>query len=183
MVEYHPAAFASIHAGGILLVFLFDFTSFGVILLLGGSEFSTLEVEIYLQSVKISTCLWLLAFPHSTYIHTDLFHSLHAHHFPFSRPNRATLLRKAISANQNPSREKFFVTVAIFLLSSFFHPAFALPPHPFPHPPRSGPWSTRRSPDMDSPPITTRNFSSIAADRYFMSRQFKPRSIHLDTPA
>ena len=36
-----------------LLVFLFDFTSFGVILLLGGSQFSTLEVEIYLQSVKL----------------------------------------------------------------------------------------------------------------------------------
>jgi thiamine transport system permease protein len=35
-----------------LLVFLFDFTSFGVILLLGGSQFATLEVEIYFQSVK-----------------------------------------------------------------------------------------------------------------------------------
>jgi thiamine transport system permease protein len=35
-----------------LLVFLFDFTSFGVILLLGGSHFSTLEVEIYIQAVK-----------------------------------------------------------------------------------------------------------------------------------
>ena len=35
-----------------LLVFLFDFTSFGVILLLGGSQFSTLEVEIYTQAVK-----------------------------------------------------------------------------------------------------------------------------------
>jgi thiamine transport system permease protein len=35
-----------------LLVFLFDFTSFGVILLLGGSQFSTLEVEIYVQAVK-----------------------------------------------------------------------------------------------------------------------------------
>ena len=34
-----------------LLVFLFDFTSFGVILLLGGSQFSTLEVEIYIQAV------------------------------------------------------------------------------------------------------------------------------------
>lgn len=35
-----------------LLVFLFDFTSFGVILLLGGSYFSTLEVEIYIQAVR-----------------------------------------------------------------------------------------------------------------------------------
>ncbi|MBK9926114.1 MAG: iron ABC transporter permease [Anaerolineales bacterium] len=36
-----------------LLVFLFDFTSFGVILLLGGSQFSTLEVEIYMQAVRL----------------------------------------------------------------------------------------------------------------------------------
>jgi thiamine transport system permease protein len=35
-----------------LLVFLFDFTSFGVILLLGGSKFATLEVEIYTQATR-----------------------------------------------------------------------------------------------------------------------------------
>ncbi len=36
-----------------LLVFIFDFTSFGVVLLLGGSRFSTLEVEIYKQAVHL----------------------------------------------------------------------------------------------------------------------------------
>lgn len=36
-----------------LLVFLFDFTSFGVILLLGGPHFATLEVEIYYQAVSL----------------------------------------------------------------------------------------------------------------------------------
>lgn len=36
-----------------LLVFLFDFTSFGVILLMGGPRFSTLEVEIYLQALQM----------------------------------------------------------------------------------------------------------------------------------
>ena len=35
-----------------LLVFLFDFTSFGVILLLGGPQFRTLEVEIYIQAMQ-----------------------------------------------------------------------------------------------------------------------------------
>jgi thiamine transport system permease protein len=35
-----------------LLVFIFDFTSFGVILLLGGPGFSTLEVEIYKQATQ-----------------------------------------------------------------------------------------------------------------------------------
>ena len=36
-----------------VLVFIFDFTSFGVILLLGGPGFSTLEVEIYKQAIQI----------------------------------------------------------------------------------------------------------------------------------
>ncbi|MBI5349533.1 MAG: iron ABC transporter permease, partial [Chloroflexi bacterium] len=33
-----------------LLVFIFDFTSFGVILILGGARFATLEVEVYRQT-------------------------------------------------------------------------------------------------------------------------------------
>ncbi|MEJ5313514.1 MULTISPECIES: iron ABC transporter permease [Anaerolinea] len=39
-------------AGATLLVFLFDFTSFGVVLLLGGPRFATLEVEIYIQTMQ-----------------------------------------------------------------------------------------------------------------------------------
>ena len=37
----------------ILLVFLFDFTSYGVILMLGGARLATLEVEIYIQAVNL----------------------------------------------------------------------------------------------------------------------------------
>ncbi len=36
-----------------LLVFIFDFTSFGVILILGGPKFSTIEVEIYYQAISL----------------------------------------------------------------------------------------------------------------------------------
>jgi thiamine transport system permease protein len=36
-----------------LLVFIFDFTSFGVVLLLGGPRFATLEVEIYIQALQM----------------------------------------------------------------------------------------------------------------------------------
>ena len=36
-----------------LLVFLFDFTSFGVVLLLGGPRYATLEVEIYIQALQM----------------------------------------------------------------------------------------------------------------------------------
>ncbi len=37
-------------AAAAVLVFLFDFTSFGVVLMLGGPQFATLEVEIYTQA-------------------------------------------------------------------------------------------------------------------------------------
>lgn len=37
----------------LLLVFMFDFTSFGVILLLGGPRFATIEVEIYIQALQM----------------------------------------------------------------------------------------------------------------------------------
>ena len=40
-------------AAASLLVFIFDFTSFGVILILGGPRFSTLEVEIYYQTISL----------------------------------------------------------------------------------------------------------------------------------
>ncbi len=36
-----------------LLIFIFDFTSFGVILVLGGPRYATLEVEIYYQTVGL----------------------------------------------------------------------------------------------------------------------------------
>ena len=39
--------------GAAVLVFLFNFTSFGVILLLGGPRFATLEVEIYIQALQM----------------------------------------------------------------------------------------------------------------------------------
>ena len=47
-----PLLLPSVTAAG-LLVFLFCFTSFGVILILGGARFSTLEVEIYRQAVNL----------------------------------------------------------------------------------------------------------------------------------
>ncbi len=47
-----PMLFPAIIAAA-LLVFIFDFTSFGVILLLGGPHFATLEVEIYYQTISL----------------------------------------------------------------------------------------------------------------------------------
>ncbi|MBI1276511.1 MAG: ABC transporter permease subunit [Anaerolineaceae bacterium] len=47
-----PILRPAITAAGIL-VFIFTFTSFGVVLLLGGPRFATLEVEIYRQAVNL----------------------------------------------------------------------------------------------------------------------------------
>lgn len=47
-----PSLRPSLLAAG-MLVFLFDFTSFGVILLLGGAAFATLEVETYIQALHM----------------------------------------------------------------------------------------------------------------------------------
>lgn len=47
-----PLLMPSITAAG-LLVFLFCFTSFGVVLILGGLRFATIEVEIYRQAVSL----------------------------------------------------------------------------------------------------------------------------------
>ena len=40
-------------SAGDMLVFIFSFTSFGVILILGGIRFATLEVQIYYQAVNM----------------------------------------------------------------------------------------------------------------------------------
>nr|HRJ44949.1 iron ABC transporter permease [Caldilineaceae bacterium] len=47
-----PLLLPSVTAAG-LLVFLFCFTSFGVVLILGGLRFATLEVEIYRQAISL----------------------------------------------------------------------------------------------------------------------------------
>jgi len=63
-----------------LFIFLFDFTSFGVVLILGGPKFATLEVEIYYQTISlfnlplasILSCLQLACTLGLTIIYTRL---------------------------------------------------------------------------------------------------------------
>jgi len=101
-----------------LLVFLFDFTSFGVILLLGGSKFSTLEVEIYVQAVKqlnlpVAALLAIIQL-----ICTLLFSILYSYlvtRNPSPHASRSTNQRRPKTVH-----EKIFVISFIFLLSSFF---------------------------------------------------------------
>jgi thiamine transport system permease protein len=103
-----------------LLVFLFDFTSFGVILLLGGSQFATLEVEIYLRVLKLPN-LSLAALLSVIQLLCTLIISL-----LYSRVvTRSTVQSAPRSADSNirkpkTLREKIFVISFALLLASFF---------------------------------------------------------------
>ncbi len=103
-----------------LLVFLFDFTSFGVILLLGASKYSTLEVEIYTQAVKnlnlpLASLLSIIQLA-CTLIFSILYTRL------ASRLTTQIAPRSEISNLRKPRtfRERIFTASFIFLLSSFF---------------------------------------------------------------
>jgi len=109
----------------ILLVFLFDFTSFGVILLLGNSQFSTLEVEIYLQAVK------LLNLPLAALLSViQLICTLVVSSF-YSRivtHNSQQLNPRSKSNKPATFRQKLFVVSFTVLLSFFFiSPLISLP--------------------------------------------------------
>ncbi|MBL8077854.1 MAG: iron ABC transporter permease [Anaerolineales bacterium] len=109
-----------------LLVFLFDFTSFGVILLLGGTNFSTLEVEIYLRVLKLPN-LPLAALLSIIQLAFTLVIS-----FFYSRIVSQTTTQTAprFSTSRPPKtfREKIFIAVSVILLFSFFFlPLISLP--------------------------------------------------------
>jgi thiamine transport system permease protein len=103
-----------------LLVFLFDFTSFGVILLLGGSQFATLEVEIYLRVLKLPN-LSLAALLSVIQLLCTLIISLF-----YSRVvTQSTVQSAPRSAESNirkpkTLRERIFIISFAFLLASFF---------------------------------------------------------------
>ena len=111
-----------------LLVFLFDFTSFGVILLLGGPQFATLEVEIYLRVLKLPNLPLAALLSIIQLICTSVFSILYTH--IVTRSTIQTAPRSAASNIRKPKtlREKIFMTAFVFLLTSFFLlPLSALP--------------------------------------------------------
>jgi thiamine transport system permease protein len=101
-----------------LLVFLFDFTSFGVVLLLGGSKFATLEVEIYLRVLKLPNLSLAALLSIIQLIFTLILSIL------YTRVINQTSVRTAprFSTSRNPKtvREKLFVISFVVFLSSFF---------------------------------------------------------------
>lgn len=111
-----------------ILVFLFDFTSFGVILLLGGSQFATLEVEIYLRVLKLPD-LSLAALLSVIQLICTLGISL-IYTRVVTRATVQTAPRSAESNIRKPKtlREKILVASFAVLLTAFFLlPLSALP--------------------------------------------------------
>jgi thiamine transport system permease protein len=103
-----------------VLVFIFDFTSFGVILLLGGPGFSTLEVEIYKQAIQVFNLplagLLSLIQLLCTLAFSILYSRIVMRSTVTSTPRPAgTNLHKACTF-----RQKFFLGGMVFLLSALF---------------------------------------------------------------
>jgi len=122
-----PLLRPSLLAAG-LLVFLFDFTSFGVILLLGGPGFATLEVETYIQALQmlnlplagLLSAVQLLCTLFFSVLYTRVVAKTHVPASPRAAQYNICRAREW--------REKVFVAGLGFLLITFFVlPMLALP--------------------------------------------------------
>lgn len=109
-----------------LLVFMFNFTSFGVILLLGGSNFSTLEVEIYLRVIKLPNLPLAALLSIVQLIFTLIFSILYTR--IINQVTTQTAPRFSISRQPKTVKEKIFAFALGILLSAFFIlPLLSLP--------------------------------------------------------
>jgi thiamine transport system permease protein len=107
-----------------LLVFLFDFTSFGVILLLGKGQFSTLEVEIYIQAVKFLNLPLAALLAIIQLLCTLAFSILYTKYV--ARSTQYT--PRSTTTKPTTLKQKLFVTLFCLLLSAFFIiPLISLP--------------------------------------------------------
>lgn len=120
-----PLLRPSLLAAG-LLVFLFNFTSFGVILLLGQGNFATLEVEIYIRALQLPN-LPLAALLSVIQLVFTLFISI-LYSRVVNRSVVQTAPRFSIARQPKSIKEKIFVAALCFLLTAFFLlPLAALP--------------------------------------------------------
>lgn len=111
-----------------MLVFLFDFTSFGVILLLGGAAFATLEVETYVQALHMLN-LPLAGLLSAVQLACTL--ALSALYTRAATRMRVQINPRAVFPLPRPPRsrrERLFVTGLVTLMAMFFVlPMLALP--------------------------------------------------------
>jgi thiamine transport system permease protein len=111
-----------------VLVFLFDFTSFGVILLLGGPAFATLEVQIYTQA------LYYLNLPLAALLALIQLASTLAFSIFYTRVLSASTVQmapRAAQANVRRARswkERVFISGMVLIVTTLFVlPMLALP--------------------------------------------------------
>jgi thiamine transport system permease protein len=112
-----PLLRPSLLAAG-LLVFLFNFTSFGVILLLGGSNFATLEVEIYIRALKLPNLPLAALLSLIQLVFTLIFSILYTR--IVNRTAVQTAPRFSIARPPKTLRERVFVFTLCSLLVAFF---------------------------------------------------------------
>jgi thiamine transport system permease protein len=101
-----------------LLVFIFDFTSFGVILLLGGPHFSTLEVEIYSQAMSLFNLPLAALLSMIQLLCTLAFSILYSHFISRSVIRPTPRSNPPVSPHTLP--ERFFVASFSILLFIFY---------------------------------------------------------------
>ena len=100
-----------------LLVFLFDFTSFGVILLLGRSQLATLEVEIYLQAVKFLNLPLAALLAIIQLFFTIIFSILYSQ---LATRSSYPLQPRSTPTKPQNLQQKLIIAAFLFFLSSFF---------------------------------------------------------------
>jgi thiamine transport system permease protein len=112
----------------ILLVFLFDFTSFGVILMLGEPRFSTLEVEIYIQTVQFLNLpvAGLLSFLQLFFTMAVSLILLRIGHMDFAIPVMPRMRAENMRAVRLPGERLFAATIILILLVLLILPVAAL---------------------------------------------------------
>ncbi|RJP52986.1 MAG: iron ABC transporter permease [Anaerolineaceae bacterium] len=110
----------------VLLVFMFDFTSFGVILLLGGSNFATLEVEIYIRALQLPNLNLAALLSAIQLIFTLIFSILYTR--AINQVQTQTAPRFSASRSPKTIHERAFVfAFCVFLLAFFVLPLISLP--------------------------------------------------------
>lgn len=111
-----------------LLVFLFDFSSFGVVLLLGGPRFATLEVAIYVQAIQLLNLPVAALLSVIQLMCTGLFAALYTR--LTIRGSIQTTPRPGTLNQRRPIslRQRFFVAATVLLLGMLYVlPLIALP--------------------------------------------------------
>ncbi len=110
-----------------LLVFIFNFTSFGVILILGGPRYATLEVEIYYQmtalfNFPVAVLLSLVQLGCTLGL-TVAYHRLSE---KVTRPLSLARQRRVLSPLSKPYQKFFVLVIIIFLIAFQVLPLLAL---------------------------------------------------------